>query len=131
MDERCGLKDYFFCEGYCYSNEWLERLALEFKHKIIHSIFFKKSEAKGKEGKKKGKKEKVELVSEEELKEMLFGGGYSDYTMAETLAPELYGLLLSRLDDLRKKIEKELAQSKGLISSAFLKYRSCKSILRN
>ena len=70
------------CEGYCYSNQWLERLTLEFKHKIIHNIFFKKAEPKGKESKKKGKKEKVELVTEEELQEMLFNGGYADYTMA-------------------------------------------------
>jgi hypothetical protein len=55
LEERCGLKEYFLCEGYCYSNEWLERLASEFKHKIVYSIFFsKKPDPKDK--KKKGKK---------------------------------------------------------------------------
>ena len=53
------MKDYFLCEGYCYSNDWLERLATEFKHKIIQNIFFKKPEPKGKDAKKKGKKEKT------------------------------------------------------------------------
>jgi len=46
-------------DDFCYSNDWLERLAAEFKHKIVHSIFFKKPEAKGKDSKKKGKKEKI------------------------------------------------------------------------
>lgn len=23
LEEKCGLKDYFLCQGYCYSNEWL------------------------------------------------------------------------------------------------------------
>lgn len=23
LEDRCGLKEYFLCEGYCYSNEWL------------------------------------------------------------------------------------------------------------
>jgi hypothetical protein len=131
LEEQCGLREYFLCEGYCYSNEWLERLTLEFKHKVIYSIFFKKAEPKGKEGKKKGKKEGAEpLLNEEELQEVLFNGGYADYTMAETLASELLGLLTGRLEDMRKKTEKELASSKGLISSSFLKYKACKTILR-
>ncbi len=68
MENRCGLKDYFSFEGYVYSNEWLERLAGEFKHKIIHNIFFRKGEGKGKDAKKKGKKDKAEpLITEEEL----------------------------------------------------------------
>jgi hypothetical protein len=56
MEEYCKLKDYFICEGYLYSNEWLERLANEFKEKIMHSIFFKKNDGKAKDNKKKGKK---------------------------------------------------------------------------
>lgn len=77
-----------------YSNEWLDRLAGEFKHKIIQNIFFKKGDQKGKDAKKKGKKEKAEpLLTEEELQEVLFNGGYAEYSVAETLAPELLDLL--------------------------------------
>jgi hypothetical protein len=87
LEGRCGVKDYFICEGYCYSNEWLKKLAEEFKNKIIYHIFFKKDEGKAKDGKKKGKKEKVPLVTEEELQEVLFSCGFADYSAAETLAP--------------------------------------------
>jgi len=38
-------------------------LAAEFKEKILYSIFFKK-DVKGKDAKKKGKKEKTELLTE-------------------------------------------------------------------
>jgi hypothetical protein len=50
--------------------------------------------------------------------------------VAETLAPELLPLMNERIEELKKKVEKELAQSKGFINSTFLKYRSGKSILR-
>lgn len=61
---------------------------------------------------------------------MLFNGGYADYSAAETLATELLELLTERLEQLKKNIEKQLAHSKGLISSNFLKYKTCKTILR-
>lgn len=56
LEYYCHLKDYFVCEGYCYSNEWLEKLAAEFKEKIIYNIFFKKNDPKNKDKKKGGKK---------------------------------------------------------------------------
>lgn len=87
LEEYCKLKDYFVCEGYCYSNEWLERLAAEFKERIVYGIFFKKPEGKGKDkDKKKGKKERSELT-EEELQETLFNCGFAEYSVAESLAP--------------------------------------------
>ena len=94
-------------------------------------IFFRKPESK-KDPKKKGKKEKAEpVVSEEELKEVLFNCGFTDYTGAETLAPELLPLLLRKVEELRKQTEKDLVQSKGFLNSTFLRYRSCKTILRS
>ena len=65
LKDKCGLQEYFLCYDYCYSNDWLEQVAKEFKPKIIHNIFFKKTEPKGgRDQKKKGRKEKVELVTE-------------------------------------------------------------------
>jgi DNA repair protein RadC len=129
MEEYCHLKEYFVCEGYCYSNEWLERLASEFKERVIFSIFFKKAEPK-KDKRKGGKKEKSDALTEEELQEILFNCGFAEYSVAETLAPELLPLITDKIEEMRKKVEKELAQNKGFINNTFLKYRSGKTVLR-
>jgi indole-3-glycerol phosphate synthase len=39
-------------------------------------------------------------------------------------------MLLEKLEEIKKKLEKDLTQSKGFINSNFLKYKSCKTILR-
>ena len=55
LEKYCELTEYFICDGYCYSNQWLEKITAQFKQKVIYSIFFKKSDPK-KDGKKKGGK---------------------------------------------------------------------------
>lgn len=70
------------------------------------------------------------MLTEEDLKETLFNCGFADYSVAETLAPELLPLMLEKIEQIKRQVEKELAQSKGFINSNFLKYRSCKTILR-
>lgn len=60
----------------------------------------------------------------------MFNGGYAEYSVAENLAPELLPLMLERLEQMKKRVDKELAQNKGFINSTFLKYKSCKTILR-
>lgn len=46
------------------------------------------------------------------------------------MAEELLPFLLQKLEQLKKKTEKELSQNKGFINSGFLKYKSCKTIVR-
>jgi hypothetical protein len=38
--------------------------------------------------------------------------------------------MVEKIEEMRKKVEKELTQNKGFINSTFLKYRSGKTILR-
>ena len=38
--------------------------------------------------------------------------------------------MLTKLEEMKKAIEKDLTHNKGLISSTFLKYKSCKTILK-
>ena len=39
-------------------------------------------------------------------------------------------LITDKIEEMRKKVEKELAQNKGFINNTFLKYRSGKTVLR-
>ena len=74
---------------------------------MIYNIFFKKADPK--KDKKKGnnsKKEKNDVLTEEELQEILFNCGFAEYSVAETLAPELLPLITEKIEEMRKKVEK-------------------------